>query len=365
MQKRILILMNTIDAGGAETFIMKVFRSINREKIVFDFLINKKGSNFYLDEIVMLGGRVYYGFSKSKNPIKSACFIYKVVKQGNYKVVFCISVHPIGFIDLLISKIAGARSLLIRSTNSQAGGITSNILACMSRPCVRYLANAMYAPSKEAGVWLFGYNAVRSGKVRIIKNGLDVSRFIFNRTLRNSVRETWDVPEDCLVIGHIGRFNIQKNHTRLLDVFKSVNSINSNSVLVLVGDGEFRKQIEEYANKIGIFSKTIFLGIRNDIPELLFAFDAMVFPSFYEGMPNTIIEAQAADLPCVISDSISRDVKLTSNIQFLPLYETDYVWATTTIASVKKMRIDNSTVIESKGYSINSTTNILAEQFEV
>ena len=360
---RILIITNTIDAGGAETFLMKVFRTIDRSRFVFDFLINKKNSTFYLDEIHALGGRVYYGESKSRNPIRSFLCINKLVKQNDYKTVFCIAVHPIGFIDLLAAKMGGANKLLIRSTNSNAGGSISNFLAELSRPFVRMLADAMFAPSKEAACWLFGKNAVENNRVVILHNGVDTSLFTFSESRRKDAREKLGVENATLVIGHIGRFNRQKNHTKLIDVFCSIKSMNGNSKLVLVGEGELIDEVRHYVYEKHLTHDVLFLGIRKDISDLLCAFDVMVFPSLYEGMPNTIIEAQATDLPCVISDTISPDVAITNRVKQLPLSSNDEIWAEYVIRSHSSQRMDKSSDIDKAGYSIQSTTKLLSNYF--
>lgn len=361
---RILIITNTIDAGGAETFLMKVFRTIDRSRFVFDFLINKKDSTFYLDEIHALGGQVYYGESKSRNPIRSFLCIKKLVKQNDYKTVFCIAVHPIGFIDLFAAKMGGANKLLIRSTNSNAGGSISNFLAELSRPFVRMLADAMFAPSKEAACWLFGQNAVENNKVVILNNGVDTSLFTFSESRRKDAREKLGVDNTTLVIGHIGRFNRQKNHTKLIDVFCSIKSMNRNSKLVLVGEGEQINDVKNYVFEKKLTQDVIFLGIRKEIPDLLCAFDVMVFPSFYEGMPNTIIEAQAADLPCVISDTISPDVVITDKVKQLSLATNDAMWAASAIESYTYQRKDSSLDIAKAGYSIQTTMSLLCNYFE-
>lgn len=361
--ERILIISNTIDAGGAETFVMKVFRNIDRGQFVFDFLINKKDSSFYLNEINQLGGKVYCGYSKSVNLFKSFKFIYQTVKENQYRIVFCIAVHPIGFIDLLAAKLGGAKRLLIRSTNSRAGGSMSLLAARVSRPLTRTLADAMFAPSKEAGVWLFGANAVANDRVRIINNGVDVGKFVYSEAMRQQVRQSLNLGTDEIVIGHIGRFNQQKNHGKLIGIFSDIKKMCPNSILLLVGDGNFKSDIESLVSSLGLSDSVRFLGIRTDVAALLSAFDAMVFPSLYEGMPNTIIEAQATDLSCVISDTISPDVKITRNVVFVSLTATDKEWAQITLDSIRKERCNQSNIIKQAGYDIQSTTEDLIKYF--
>ncbi len=178
--KKALVIINTMDAGGAETFVMKVYRNINREKLVLDFLINKPGQCYYEKEINSFGGRVFRSISKSKHPIKSFCLTKKLVRCENYKAVFCVAVHPMAFLDLFAAKLGGATIRLVRSTNSNAGGWISSLLAALGRPLICRVATSMLAPSTEAAVWLFGRKKVDAGEVQIITNGIEVSDYIFS-----------------------------------------------------------------------------------------------------------------------------------------------------------------------------------------
>lgn len=365
MTQRILILINTIDAGGAETFVMKVFRCLDKHKYIFDFLINKKDSDFYLQEINDLGGKVFYGWAKSKNPIKSFQYIKRVVKENKYSCVFCVAVHPIGWIDLLAARIGGAKKILTRSTNSNAGGIVSRILAKLSRPLIRLLSTHLLAPSKEAGEWLFGRKSVEQNKVTIIANGIDTKDYIYDVQIRQRVRHELKIGENTLVIGHVGRFNRQKNHEKLINIFAEINRRNKDSQLVLVGVGELMSDIQKKVDELGLTGAVSFLGIRNDVPKLLMAFDVFCFPSLYEGMPNAVIEAQAAGVRCVISDTISKDVKITDHLYFVSLNEDDTVWAEKALENEEVERKNSITDIEKAGYSISVTAQTLIEMIGV
>lgn len=363
MVKRILVISNTIDAGGAETFVMKVFRSMDKSKYVFDFLINKKDSDYYLKEIQELGGKVYYGVSKSKNPIKCFASIRKTVRENQYKTVLCIAVHPAGFIDLLAARMGGAKRILTRSTNSHAGGVISPIIASLSRPLVRKFSTVMLSPSKTAAVWLFGKRTVEKGDVILINNGVDTEIFRYNEDSRKQLRNELSIKDDCLVVGHIGRFNRQKNHPKIIGIFKEIMTLRSDAKLILVGGGEDRLAVEALVTENRLERNVQFLGIRKDVPALLSAFDVMLFPSLFEGMPNTIIEAQACDLPCVISDTISPDVKICSNVRMIPLEAKDQEWAEIVIDSINNHRGDTSEIITQRGYSIIGTTKRLTGLF--
>ena len=179
------------------------------------------------------------------------------------------------------------------------------------------LTTIRIAPSKEAGEWLFGKGEIRKENVCVLTNGIDVQQYVFSQERRALMRRKLNIPKDMFVVGHVGRLCYQKNHAKILNVFAEIKKEKQNSILLLVGVGELESEINEKTKKLGLNNSVKLLGIRNDIPDLLMAFDVMVFPSFYEGLPNSIIEAQATSLPCIISDTISTEVKITDRVVML------------------------------------------------
>lgn len=365
MVERILVLINTLNVGGAETFIMKVFRAIDREKIVFDFLINSKEEGAYEKEVEALGGRVYHGYFKVEHPIKNLAKVYQTVRRGGYKKVFVFTQHPITFLNLLMATLAGAKTRVVRSTNSACGGGLSSFLAKVFRPLMNTLVTVAIAPSKEAGVWLFGRRMVRSGKVLILNNGVDLVEYNYSEGKRRKTRGDLGYSSDEFVVGHVGRFNRQKNHLFLVDVFAEIYRNNSHARLLLVGMGETMGTVENRIEDLGLKGVVKFAGIRSDVASVMNAMDVLVFPSFYEGMPNVIIEAQACSLPCLISDTISPDVGITKFVQFESLSASAEEWARETISFAKERpRYDTSKEIEEEGYSISSTVGFLERVFK-
>ncbi|KAF1086092.1 putative glycosyltransferase EpsF [Sporotomaculum syntrophicum] len=353
--KRVLIISNTMDAGGAETFLMKVYRYIDRNVLQFDFLVNRPGRNFYEDEIFALGGRMYRGFSKSRYPVKSFNRIRRLVKFGCYDAVLLVAVHPVAWLDLLAARMGGAKIRLVRSTNSSSGGgSVANLLAVLSRPLVRTLATGMLAPSDQAAGWLFGDKAVKEGRVTIITNGLPLEQYRFDPDIRARVRDELGC-KDAFVVGHIGRFNKQKNHSYLIEVFAQLVSRCEKACLMLVGTGELEGSIQELVRKKGLAERVLFLGVRSDVPRLLMAMDELILPSLYEGMPNVVVEAQATGLPCLISDTITKEVVLTDLVQRLPLAENKSIWVKESLALGVHDRGCYTRILEVKGYHIQKT----------
>ena len=311
-----------------------------------------------------LGGKVYHGYFKVQHPFKNLYSIYKTVKKGGYIKVFIFTQHPIAFLDLSMVALGGGRVRVVRSTNSACGGTFSNWLAVFFRPLMNLLVSQAVAPSKEAGIWLFGKRKMRSGKVTILNNGLDTNVYYYSEDVRNETRNKWGIKESAFVVGHVGRFNQQKNHLFLIDVFAQICIKRKDAHLLLVGKGETMPDVEQRIKDLGIKDRVTFLGVRDDVAVLLNAMDVLIFPSLYEGMPNVIIEAQACGLPCLLSDTISKDAAITKLVEFESLNSIPSVWADHTLRLVsQRPRHDTSKEITEKGYSISSTVEFLEKIF--
>lgn len=317
---RLLCIVGSMNAGGAETFLMKVYRQLDRTKYQMDFAVAVKEKGFYDDEIRCLGGRIYYITPKSEGVFKNFRDIKSLVKNEHYSHVLRTSQQSLSALELFAAKLGGARLRVFRSSNSNTTTGTKKQLFIhklfMDLPLL--FANVRIAPSTEAAEYMFGKGCITNGKAILLHNGIDFDYYKFDFQKRCELRNKLGVGKS-IVIGHIGRFNQQKNHVFLLEVFYEFLKLHDNSFLVLVGVGETQQKIRKLSEEMGIQNKVLFLGIRDDIPDILSAMDIFVFPSLYEGMPNTVIEAQAADLPCLISENITKEAMLSDNIKYLSL----------------------------------------------
>lgn len=351
--KRLLCILSSLDTGGAETFMMKIFRSLP-EDYKIDFIVSAK-SGFYEKEVVELGGRIFRVPLRTKNPIKTFKAIYDVVKQNHYTHILKLCDTPIGLYDLLAAKMGGAKVLCVRSCN--AGSSTSKLGAMVNdflRPFFNYMADVKLAPSRLAAEFTFGKAEVEAGKVNFIHNGVDLNVYKYDEENRRKVRREFGIADEQLVIGHIGRFNQQKNHKFLIEVFSEVLKQKPNALLMLVGDGEKKNEIKEQIKSLGIEESVIFTGIRSDVPALLSAMDVFVFPSFYEGMPNTVIEAQATGLPCVIADTITEEAGITECVRYKALTTSAKEWAYIAVSLLENSRICYNAKVKHVGYDIDS-----------
>lgn len=350
--KRLLCIISCMNTGGAETFLMKMFRNIDRKQYMMDFCVISK-ENYYEEEIKQLGGKMFYIPLKSKYPVKSFNAIRRIVKENNYNYVIRVNEHSLSTIDLLAAKSGGAKVLAMRSSNASSGSKISVSLHKMFIFLPKNIPNVKFAPSKLAAEYTFGKNCIENNKAMLLNNGLDTNQFTYSVNERCKIRNQLGIEENKIVIGHIGRFNTQKNHEFLIDIFNEFHKRNSNSILVLVGKGNLEDKIKNKVKKLGLTNDVLFLGVRKDIPELLCTFDLFLFPSFYEGMPNTVIEAQTTGLPCLISDSITEEAKVTDIVTFASLNDTANKWSDECLNILNKKylsREEYANIMNEKGY---------------
>ena len=331
---------------------MKIYRNIDKGKYQFDFIVSVKEKGFYNDEIESLDGRIYYVPPKSKSFVKSFLGIRKIVKEQKYKYVIRVNEHSLSTLDLIAAKLGGAKILIMRSSNAgTAGGKTNKILHRIFKFLPKIIPNVKIAPSSEAACYTFGKKQLNKGKVKILHNAIPYEDFIFNQDIRNKMRKDLNI-EDKLVIGHIGRFDEQKNHKFLVDIFEKIKEENKNAILLLVGKGNLENEIKKQVEELNLNDSVIFLGIRKDIPQLLMAMDIFVFPSLYEGMPNTVIEAQATGLKCIISDIITKEANITGLVNYVSINNTASEWKNIITENLNYKREDMSKIFKEKGYDI-------------
>ena len=300
--KRIVHIVGSMAPGGIENFIMNIYRNMDREKLQFDFIINVKKEVSYDEEIEKMGGKVHYVTRKSKNPIKNFFEVRKIIKEQKYDTVCRHSDNAFTVVDLLAAKLAGAKRIIMHSHSTQ----TKNTgLHKFFRLWFPFVTTHRFACSQTAGKWMYGKQ-----DFQVVYNAIDTDKFNYSAEIRNKMRKEWKV-EDAHVYGHVGSFVYAKNHPFLLDVFHEISKQDEKAVLFLVGDGDLRKAAEEKVKEYGLEQKVIFTGRRMNVPDFLQMFDVLLFPSVYEGLPVSLVEAQTSGLQCLISDRITEEVILT------------------------------------------------------
>ena len=347
--KRILCIISSLDAGGAETFLMKVYRFIAPLGYQFDFVVSKDGG-CYTSEVLGLGGKIFVIPTRSENLFGALNGIRLAVKENQYKYVLKLGEHSLAVLDLLAAKFGGAKILGVRACNAPTGlNVLHRTIHLFCRPFLNYITNVKIAPSILAANFLFGPKE----DISMLRNGVDLNVFRYDSNDREAIRKEFGLGEK-LVIGHIGRFHKQKNHQFLLEIFKEISVWREDAILLLVGTGELEEQICERIKSINLEGRVILTGQRFDIPQLLSAMDVFVFPSLYEGMPNTVIEAQATGLPCVIADTITAEANITGLVKYLPLSLSSSEWAKVVLNTISSIRKDSHNYFVIHEYDIES-----------
>jgi len=368
---RVLHCVDSMDRGGLETFIMNVYRNIDRSKIQFDFLVRVDGKCSYDDEIISLGGQILYVPAHRKfNKYKNKPALDKFFKENacKYKAVH-VHVSHLGNVSVLSKakkyKIK-KRIIHSHSTSIKLKDIFRAVFHGFAHEINKYrvenYATHFFACSKAAGRWLYN-NKTFAKHTRVINNAIEAEKFVFDNKIRNDVRKELGI-ENKFAIGHVGRFAYEKNHDFLIEVFAEVYTRDENACLLLVGKGELEASIAEKAEGLGIKEAVKFLGVREDVNEIMQAMDVFVFPSYYEGLGIVVIEAQASGLPCVISDVVPDEVKITDLVKKVSLSTSVEEWAEEVLkyANIQNRR-DTRDEIAAAGYDISSTVEVLSKVY--
>ncbi|MCL7746065.1 glycosyltransferase family 1 protein [Halalkalibacter alkaliphilus] len=350
---RVLHVVVNMNRGGAETLLMNLYRNVDRSTVQFDFLTCKEG--VFDDEIRSMGGKVYqipyitekghFGYIKELEQFFS--------KHSQYKIVHSHMDKMSGFVLRAANKNKIPVRIAHSHNTSSEGSLPAKMYKWYAGKHILQNATHFLACSEAAAKWLY---QGKTKDVKILQNGIECEKFMFSKEVRKEIRTELEF-DDEFIIGHVGRFNHQKNHVFLLDVFADVCREIPNAKLVLVGDGPLREEIEAKVKTLHLEEKVHFLGVRSDINRLLQGFDAFVFPSLHEGLPVTLIEAQGAGLPCIVSDQITNEVDMGMNlVQYCSLDgRKRWVEQIKNLATHSFPRIKSSQSLSEKGYDIKNT----------
>lgn len=357
---RVLQMIGGLEAGGSQAMIMNVYRNIDRERIQFDFILDKPENLYYADEVESLGGRLYDmpRFRGSNAGEVRGAWTDFFVEHPGYRVLHS-HIRSYASLYLPIAKRFGVKTIIHSHSTSNGSGAQARVKKLLQYP-LRHQADVLMACSTEAGQWLYGEDACCGDKFVLLPNGVDLSRFTPDEDVRLKYREDMGL-RDSFVIGHVGRLHEAKNHSFLLEAFAIAHERNDAARLLLVGDGELRGEIEEKIGTLGIGDAVIMTGNRQDVPQLMQCMDVLAFPSRWEGMPVTLVEAQSAGLPCLISDNITHDVDLSPLIRRLPIDDAG-AWAAELLR--RRERLDVSGRIARSGFDIRDSSKKLCEIYE-
>lgn len=364
---RILQVLGRLDRGGAETMLMNLYRCMDRTQIQFDFVIHTTDVCDYTEEVERLGGKIY-----SMEPFRAStaagyCRQWRSFfrEHREYKIIHG-HMRSTASLYLKEAKKAGLVTLAHSHNTSSGRGISAVVKNLLQYP-LRYQADYLLACSRLAGEWLYGKRACAGNNFRLLLNGIETKQFAFNEEIREKKRKEMQVGEDNIVFLHVGRLEEQKNHSFLICIMQELVKQEEKAVLWLCGMGPLETEIRTLVKEAGIASKVFFLGVREDVSGLMQAADVFLFPSLFEGLPVTVVEAQASGLPVIMSDTITKEVILTELVEAYPLAMEVGLWAEKALAAVKRVdagRENYAEQIGKKGYDVKKNAGELSAFYE-
>lgn len=351
---RVLHVVTYMGRGGLETMIMNYYRNINRNKIQFDFLVHRDFEADYDQEILNLGGKIYRLSRLNPFGKKYLNELSQFFREyPEYKIVHshldCMAGIPL--------KYAKKNGVPVRIAHAHSSNQTKDkkyLLKLMFKRNIKKNATDLFACAQDAGGWMFGCD-----QFHVMNNAIDTKAYVVNKQTGNEVRQELKIPENAFVVGHVGRFAPPKNHMFIIRVFAEVLKEKTNAFLLLVGEGDLRREAETLTVELGIQDNVIFAGMRSDVNRMLQAMDVFLFPSIYEGLPLSIIEAQAAGMPCLISNKVPIECRKTDLVTQLSLNDSLSVWKDAVIDAGKVVKRDTSKEISDAGFDIHQNAKWL------
>ena len=357
---RVLQVGMTRNLGGIETYLIEQFRHLDKSTIDYDFVnITGEYSICYEDEILASGSKIFKVVSRHKNPLLHYWQWFNILSQnkGVYDVIV-LNTNSLEYVfPLVLGKIFGIPVRVIHSHNSgfeNKQGLARRLLVGMNKKLLAWSANLRFACSQFAGQWMF-----KDNPYHVIYNAIDIHKYDADLIVREETRNALGLYTELTLL-HVGRFSYQKNHSFLLDIFKEVHAIQPDSVLLLVGDtteeSEFLTEVKRKIKEYGLANAVRLLGRRDDVNKIMQAADVLVMPSFFEGLTVVGIEAQASDLPLLLSDTVTKELELLPSTQFISLEAGPTAWAEAIVNSKQHNRQSRYEELKAAGYDIENET---------
>ena len=356
---RVLHVVGKMHRGGIETLLMNLYRNIDRNKVQFDFLVFNKEKGYYDDEIIDMGGRIFYAVSrrenyrKNKKDIKDILYKHPDIKIIHDHLSSCSYIMP-----LIVAKKCGIKTRIAHSHNTMCGGGLGKILHYINKFRIGRYATNYFGCANAAGEWMFGLKKWQNGTV--ISNGTDCSVFKYDIKKRESFRKKLQL-DKSFVVGFIGRFEEQKNPLFICDIFIELKKKYDNAKLLLVGEGSYHNEMDELLKKNNLVNDVIYTGIVDNVYDYIQVMDVVILPSLFEGLPVICAEIQASGVLFLMSDKISAEAKLIETTKYLPIDKGVEIWVEEIEKEIKFPSIRESKIEEIKkaGYDIKDTAKKL------
>ncbi|MCY8511157.1 glycosyltransferase family 1 protein [Bacillus mojavensis] len=372
-QQRVLHVLSGMNRGGAETMVMNLYRKMDRSKVQFDFLTYRNDPCAYDEEILSLGGRLFYVPSIGQsNPLTFVKNVRNTIKEnGPFSAVHAHTDFQTGFIALA-ARLAGVQVRVCHSHNTSwktSFNWKDRLQLMVFRRLILSYATELCACGEDAGRFLFGRSNMERKRVHLLPNGIDLDLFSPAGQAPDDEKKARGIASDRLIIGHVARFHEVKNHAFLLKLAVHLKKRGVRFQMVLAGDGPLREQMEEEARRLNLHSDVLFLGTEEHIHELMRTFDVFVMPSLYEGLPVVLVEAQASGLPCIISDTITEKVDTGLGlVKRVSLSKPMDIWAETIVraaaAGRPKRELVKSTLAK-LGYDAQQNVGALMSLYQI
>lgn len=359
MPIRVLQIVTNMGRGGLETMLMNYYRHIDREKVQFDFLVHRSDPADYDKEILSMGGLIHHlpVLNPTAPTYRNAVRAF-FAEHPEYRIVHshldCMSSVPLRY-----AKRAGVPVRIAHAHSSNQTKDARYPLKIVFRNRITKYATHLYACGQQSGQWMF-----RGKPFSLLKNAIDAELYTYDEQTRWDIRKQLGLRNDTLIVGHIGSMTSPKNHEFIVEIFSELIKTKPNSVLLLVGDGWKRDRIQALVNEKGLKQSVVFLGVRSDVPKLLQAMDVFVLPSIFEGVPLVLIEAQAAGLPCVISEFVPEETLLIPRLfQRFELSVPAKDWAKALVNASACTRENTLEEIRAAGYDIRYAARQLEDLY--
>jgi glycosyltransferase involved in cell wall biosynthesis len=336
---RVLVVGMSSNSGGIESIVMNYVRHVWSDRLNFDFLVDVAEKIAYEDEINQIGGRIYRVSSRRDNPIKHYRDIHTFFNRygKNYVALWqnSLVLSDMAYLSQAKKVNIPVRIIHCHNSNNQSGWISS-LFHKYNRRRVSFFATDYWSCSNYAASWFFTKKNRLSPRFRIIHNAIDSKTYNYNDESRTILRSKLGI-ENCKVIGHVGRFEEQKNHLKLVKIFAALYAKDNSYRLMLVGTGKLLQEVRASIEKFGLTNVVHIITDSEDVASLYNVFDLILFPSLYEGLPVVLIEAQMNGLPCVYSSSITPEVEVADNLLSFSNAKTAEEWATFIFLHEKKL----------------------------
>lgn len=356
--KRVLHIGLSTELGGIESFVINYYRAIDKSKIQFDFINTFEKPLAYEDEIVHMGGKVFRVTTYHDSIAKYKRELMEIVK--GYDVVHIHMLSAANILPLKIAKKCGVKKIIAHSHSTKAVGIIRTVLDYIFRPQIKNNADLFLACSEKAGDWMFG----RKVGFKVIRNAIVLEKFEFNHLNREDIRNELSIGDDEIVYGTVGHLDIDKNQVFLIDVFAEIMKIQPNSHLVIVGDGPLKDQLNNQIREYNLSRRVHMMGRRFDVNRIYSALDSFILPSLLEGLPFTLVEAQANGLKCFASkDCVPEESKMIDSMEFISLSAPPKDWARIIVESKKDRDPNSCKELTGRHFNIKEETRLLVDVY--